>query len=144
MRSIQALNQQRKQLCFCGGISAHSSGREITIRKQVETAAQTQECFKLLLDGCQSGRLGTPGKRVYRKVPRVRIPPHPFFRFADERRCGIITQIAESALHASPVIKYVAVYETAAMFIVSYSSGYRRGARFDLLYEPGGRWSGFG
>jgi hypothetical protein len=21
--------------------------------------------------------LGTPGKRVYRKVPRVRIPPHP-------------------------------------------------------------------
>ena len=29
------------------------------------------------LDGCQSGRLGTPGERVYRKVPRVRIPPHP-------------------------------------------------------------------
>src|SRR5215469_9255213 len=28
-------------------------------------------------DGCQSGRLGTPGERVYRKVPRVRIPPHP-------------------------------------------------------------------
>ncbi len=66
------------------------------------------------------------------------------FRFAAERRCGIIAQIAESALHASPVIKYVAVYETAAMFIVPYSSGYRRGARFDLLYEPGGRWSGLG
>ena len=29
------------------------------------------------LDGCQSGRLGTPGERVYCKVPRVRIPPHP-------------------------------------------------------------------
>jgi hypothetical protein len=33
----------------------------------------------LLSDGCQSGRLGTPGERVYRKVPRVRIPPHPPF-----------------------------------------------------------------
>ena len=28
-------------------------------------------------DGWQSGRLRTPGKRVYRKVPGVRIPPHP-------------------------------------------------------------------
>jgi hypothetical protein len=26
---------------------------------------------------CQSGRLGTTGNRVYRKVPRVRIPPSP-------------------------------------------------------------------
>jgi hypothetical protein len=46
-------------------------------RKEVETVLQTQECLRLVLDGCQSGRLGTPGKRVYRKVPRVRIPPHP-------------------------------------------------------------------
>ena len=29
------------------------------------------------LDGWQSGRLRTPGKRVYRKVTGVRIPPHP-------------------------------------------------------------------
>jgi hypothetical protein len=50
-----------------------------TTRKQVETVPQTPECLELLLDGCQSGRLGTPGKRVYRKVPRVRIPPHPPF-----------------------------------------------------------------
>ena len=28
-------------------------------------------------DGWQSGRLRTPGKRVYRKVTGVRIPPHP-------------------------------------------------------------------
>ncbi len=31
-------------------------------------------------DGCRSGRTGSPGKRVYSKrVPRVRIPPHPPF-----------------------------------------------------------------
>src|SRR6202030_2373227 len=46
-------------------------------RKEVETASQRPECHRLVPDGCQSGRLGTPGKRVYRKVPRVRIPPHP-------------------------------------------------------------------
>src|SRR6516164_8624135 len=37
-----------------------------------------------LLDGCQSGRLGTPGERVYRKVPRVRIPPHPPYDLAKD------------------------------------------------------------
>jgi hypothetical protein len=30
------------------------------------------------MDGCRSGRTGSPGKRVYLiRVPRVRIPPHP-------------------------------------------------------------------
>jgi hypothetical protein len=44
----------------------------------VETPSFQLQCRSLaFLDGCQSGRLGTPGKRVYRKVPRVRIPPHP-------------------------------------------------------------------
>ncbi len=28
-------------------------------------------------EGCQSGRLGTPGERVYLRVPWVRIPPPP-------------------------------------------------------------------
>ena len=32
-------------------------------------------------DGWQSGRLRTPGKRVYRKVTGVRIPPHPLSVF---------------------------------------------------------------
>jgi hypothetical protein len=49
----------------------------IAPRKLVETAYLKLQCLGLELDGCQSGRLGTPGKRVYRKVPRVRIPPHP-------------------------------------------------------------------
>lgn len=32
-------------------------------------------------DGWQSGRMRTPGKRVYRKVTGVRIPPHPLSVF---------------------------------------------------------------
>jgi hypothetical protein len=45
--------------------------------KGVATAINRHQNRRLASDGCQSGRLGTPGKRVYRKVPRVRIPPHP-------------------------------------------------------------------
>lgn len=36
------------------------------------------------MDGWQSGRLRTPGKRVYRKVSGVRIPPHP----RQQSECG--------------------------------------------------------
>ena len=45
--------------------------------KGVARAINRHQTRRLVSDGCQSGRLGTPGKRVYRKVPRVRIPPHP-------------------------------------------------------------------
>jgi hypothetical protein len=45
--------------------------------KGVARTINRHQTRRLVSDGCQSGRLGTPGKRVYRKVPRVRIPPHP-------------------------------------------------------------------
>src|ERR1700741_4242945 len=45
--------------------------------KGVARPSNRYQTRRLVSDGCQSGRLGTPGKRVYRKVPRGRIPPHP-------------------------------------------------------------------
>ena len=48
-----------------------------TTGEGVASAGNRHQTRRLVSDGCQSGRLGTPGKRVYRKVPRVRIPPHP-------------------------------------------------------------------
>jgi hypothetical protein len=48
--------------------------------KGVASTGNRYQTRRLVSDGCQSGRSGTPGKRVYRKVPRVRIPPHPPFQ----------------------------------------------------------------
>ena len=38
-----------------------------------------EKCLSFPTERCESGRFGTPGERVYRKVPWVRIPPSPFF-----------------------------------------------------------------
>src|SRR3989304_5648710 len=37
----------------------------------------SRSCEALTAEGCQSGRSGTPGERVYLRVPWVRIPPPP-------------------------------------------------------------------
>lgn len=41
-------------------------------------------------DGWQSGRLRTPGKRVYRKVSGVRIPPHPPVRRLSDNKIPLL------------------------------------------------------
>jgi hypothetical protein len=49
-----------------------------------------------------------------------------------------VSSAAESALHAFGLLKYVASYEMAAMFIFPRTSGCGGGALFDLVYGPGG------
>ncbi len=51
---------------------------------------------------------------------------------------------AEIALHVFRLIKYVAVYEMATVFMVPSASGCGLGARSDLVYEPGGCCAGRG
>ena len=90
------------------------------------------------MDGCQSGRLGTPGKRVYRKVPRVRIPPHPPCvskikapkdRRVDRRKLLYLGREKRNMLRD---------HEMATMFVVlsSFSRGWS--ALFGLVCQPGG------
>src|SRR3990172_11762681 len=37
----------------------------------------SRSCEARAAEGCQSGRSGTPGERLYLRVPWVRIPPPP-------------------------------------------------------------------
>jgi hypothetical protein len=49
-----------------------------------------------------------------------------------------VSSAAESALHAFGLLKYVAAYEMATMFIFPRTSSCGGGALFDLVYGPGG------
>jgi hypothetical protein len=48
---------------------------------------------------------------------------------------------AESALHAFPLFKDDAAYETTTNFMVSRADRGGWSACFDLVYEPGGYWA---
>jgi hypothetical protein len=48
----------------------------------------------------------------------------------------------ENALQPFQLVKDVAVYETATMYLVLGAVGCGGGAPFDLMYESGGSWAG--
>ena len=87
---------------------SNTSFLQVAVVKPAEVGYTTKSA---LLDGWQSGRLRTPGKRVYRKVSGVRIPPHPPAEFLNLRSRQMLKTILGSKIHRAIVTDANVDYE---------------------------------